>query len=246
VPKRRQRRDGEGRWGPHVLDAESRYWPAVAALPDGTLPICEVGSGPSGVARWTDREVIGVDPGDDDLHVDHQAVPNLRRLVGTGNAIPLDDASVIAAVAVDTMEHVMPDERAATVAEMVRVTASGGRVILIGPTGPAAVEADRWLLETFDQRGGRPSWAIWLSEHQERGVPTVEELMTWLSVPRVRAVSTRGILRVKHWKTMHLAAMGARPRFGPLDPLLWQPFADFALHDRRGPFYRQLVVADIV
>jgi SAM-dependent methyltransferase len=228
-----------------VLDAESRYWPVIGALPDGPLPVCEVGSGPSGLARWTDREVIGVDPGDDDLHVDHRPVPNLRRVVGSGAAIPLEDASVAAAVAADTMEHVLPDERAATVAEMVRVTAPGGRVVLIGPTGPAAAEADRWLIEQFHRRGGLPPWAIWLSEHEERGVPAIEELTAWLSLPRVRAVSVRGVLSVRHWKTMHLAAMGALPRFGPLDPLVWQPFADFALHDRRGPFYRQVVVADV-
>jgi hypothetical protein len=186
-----------------------------------------------------------VDPGDDDLHVDHHAVPNLTRVVGTGAAIPLEDASALATVAVDTMEHVMPDERAATVAEMVRVTASGGRVVLIGPTGPDAAAADRWLLETFDRRGGRPDWTIWLREHEERGVPALDELTSWLRLPRVRAIHVRGVLGIRHWKTMHLAAMGALPRFGPLDPLVWQPFADLALHDRRGPFYRQLVVADI-
>jgi SAM-dependent methyltransferase len=245
MPPRRDRRDGEGRWGPHVLDAESRYWPAVRALPEGALPVCEIGSGPAGLARWTDHDVIGVDPGDDGLHVDHQAAPNLRRVVGTGAAIPLEDASALATVAVDTMEHVMPAERAATVAEMVRVTSSGGRVILIGPTGPDAAEADRWLLDTFDRRGGRPGWAIWLREHEERGVPSLHELTTWLDLPRVRSISVRGVLSIRHWKTMHLAAMGARPRFGPLDPLVWQPFADLALHDRRGPFYRQLVVADV-
>lgn len=239
------RRANEGRWGPHVLDAESRYWPAVRAIPDSDLPICEIGSGPSGLARWTDRAVIGVDPGDDDLHVDHQSVPNLQRVVGTGAAIPLADASVVAAVAVDTMEHVMPEERAATLAEMVRVTAPGGRVVVIGPTGVAAAAADQWLLDTFDARGGRPDWSIWLREHEERGVPALDELTGWLTLPRVSAISVRGVLSVKHWKTMHLAAMGALPRFGRLDPLVWQPFADVALHGRRGPFYRQLVVADI-
>ena len=90
--------------------------------PDGPLPVCEVGSGPSGLARWTDRSIIGVDPGEDELHVDHVPAPNLRRVVGTGAALPLDDASMVATVAVDTMEHVMPGERAATIAEMVRVT----------------------------------------------------------------------------------------------------------------------------
>jgi SAM-dependent methyltransferase len=240
------RRADEGRWAPHLLDAESRYWPAVRALPVSGLPICEIGSGPSGLARWTDREVIGVDPGDDGLHVDHQRVQNLRRVVGTGAAIPLEDASVAASVAVDTMEHVMPAERERTLAEMVRVTAPGGRVVVIGPTGTAAAEADRWLLDTFDARGGRPDWTVWLREHDERGVPHLDELTAWLTLPRVSAISVRGVLSIRHWKTMHLAAMGALPRFGPLDPLVWQPFADFALHDRRGPFYRQLVVADVV
>jgi SAM-dependent methyltransferase len=233
------------RWGVHVLDAEARYWPVIDALPNSALPLCEVGAGASGIARWTDREVIGIDPGPPERHGDQVPGPNFRGIEGSGTAIPLEDRSVAAAIAVDTMEHVLPDERAKVVDEMIRVTAPGGRVIIIGPTGPAAAEGDAWLLRTFDERGGRPPWAEWLHEHEERGLPQLHELHAWLEHPRVRSVGVRGVLNLALWKTMHLAAMGALPKFGRLHAAVYRPYADVALRYRKGPFYRYLVVAEV-
>ena len=50
-------------WRIWDLDAELRYRPVVDALPAIDLPICDVGSGRAGIAAWTSRPVIGVDPG---------------------------------------------------------------------------------------------------------------------------------------------------------------------------------------
>src|SRR5204862_4003653 len=107
------------------LDSELRYMPVVRALPQSALPICEVGSGPQGLAVWTSRKVIGGDPGDDERHsgLDDRPLANFERLQGDGAHIPLPDASVAATVAVDTMEHIPGEHRQTVLEEMQRVTA---------------------------------------------------------------------------------------------------------------------------
>lgn len=232
-------------WRIWDLDAEMRYWPVLDVLPDGLEPVCEIGSGPAGLSSWTDRAVIGVDPGDDERHGETAPLPNLRRLVGDGAHVPLADQSVAAAVAVDTFEHIPPAARPAVVAEMIRITAPGGRVIIIGPTGPEAAAGDRWLLERLREGGGEPPWAVWLEEHLEHGLPSIAELYRLLDQPRVRRVQSAGYLNLELWRAMHLAAMRG-PRLGPAHVPLWGSFARLARRYRRGPFYRWLFVADVV
>ena len=94
-------------WRIWDLDAELRYRPVATALPTASpLSVCEVGSGPAGLANWTKRQIIGIDPGPDEKHGEVDVPPNLTRVEGEGAAIPLDDCSVSAAVAVDMLEHV--------------------------------------------------------------------------------------------------------------------------------------------
>src|SRR4051794_33315994 len=120
-------------WRIWDLDAELRYRPVVDALPMIDLPICDVGSGRAGIAAWTDRAVIGVDPGSDERHGGGVQPPNMTRVHSDGAHLPLGDASVSAAIAVDTFEHIRAADRQAVIDEMKRVTAPGGRVIIIGP-----------------------------------------------------------------------------------------------------------------
>ena len=248
--RRPERSDLDRRWRVWDLDAELRYAPVVRALPALPLPICEVGSGPRGIAAWTSRDVIGVDPGDDERHgSEGRPAENMRRLQGDGANIPLEDASVSAAVAVDTMEHVPREHRAAVVTEMLRVTAPGGRVILMGPAGPDAAEGDRALLERFRERGDTEGPVVWLSEHLDLGLPTVDELVDMVDGERVRRVEARGVFNMSLWWTMHRAALGEFPQprgAHHVHHLLWAPFGEVARRFRRGPFYRQLVLAEVV
>lgn len=69
-------------WKVWDLDSELLYEPVVAALPHSELGVCEVGSGPAGLAEWTDRPILGIDPGSDARHGSLQQPPNLRRLRG--------------------------------------------------------------------------------------------------------------------------------------------------------------------
>ena len=153
-PARDRTRPGRP-WRVWDLDAELRYVPVVDALPATDLPICEVGSGPRGIAVWTGHSVIGVDPGADEEHGDAAPPPNMRRVAGDGAAIPLADGTAGATIAVDTFEHIPREVRGTVVAEMARVTAPGGRVIAMGPTGAPAAGGDRRVLDRWRQRDGR-------------------------------------------------------------------------------------------
>ena len=238
-------RQARGRtWKIWDLDAEMRYWPVLDALPPGQGPICEIGSGAAGLSSWTERSIIGVDPGSDERHGELVALPNLTRVIGNGARVPLEDESVSAVVAVDTFEHIPSHVRASVVTEMIRVTERGGRVIIIGPTGPGAAEADRWLLRTLRNRGPAPYWAVWLEEHVEMGVPSVDEMRSLLDNPRVSRVRSAGYLNLTFWRVMHLAAMSGL-RLGPAHAPVWGSFARVARRFRRAPFYRWMFVADL-
>jgi SAM-dependent methyltransferase len=248
--RRPERSDLERPWRVWDLDSELRYLPVVRALPDSPLPVCEVGSGPQGIAVWTDREVVGVDPGDDERHAGLPALapPNLRRLEGHGADLPLPDASVSAAVAVDTLEHIPRAERAAVVAEMLRVTAPGGRVVLMGPTGPEAAAGDAYLLERHRERGAEEGPVVWLTEHVECGLPTVDELVGLLAQGRTRRITAKGVFNLRMWRVMHRAALAdyPQPRGAHLvHHLTWAPFGAAARRLQRGPYYRWLVVAEL-
>jgi SAM-dependent methyltransferase len=236
-------------WRVWDLDSELRYLPVVARFPDSSLPICEVGSGPQGLASWTTRPIIGIDPGEDDRHGPAApAPPNFRRVVADGASIPLADRSVAAAVAVDTFEHIPSEARAAVLREMERVTADGGRIILMGPTGPDAARGDRRVLERWREREGEENIVTWLSEHEQIGLPTVEELASLLNAGRVTSVKAVGVYNLRLWWTMHRALLGdfARPRGDRfIHHLLCAPFGFIARHYHRGPCYRQLVVAEV-
>jgi SAM-dependent methyltransferase len=235
-------------WKVWDLDAELRYRPAVAALPSSTLPICEVGSGPAGLAAWTSRPVIGVDPGPDERHGGVATPPNLRRVVGDGANIPLEDRSAAATVLVDTLEHIPPAARAAVIDEMKRVTADGGRLVIMGPTGTAAAKGDRLVLERWRERGASEGVVEWLGEHFENGLPTEEEIVALIGTERVVSVSVTGVFNLRLWWTMHRATLGDFPQprgWHLIHHLTWGPFAMVARRLRRGPFYRYLVVAQL-
>ena len=247
-------RNVDPRWRVWDLDAEMRYQPALEVLPPGAGDICEIGSGAAGIARWTTRPVIGVDPGPDERHGGLVAPANLRRVMGGGEAIPLPDESAIATIAIDTIEHIPREHRRRVLDEMVRVTAPAGRVIVIGPTGPAAAAADRHLLDALHQRGVFGGWTTWLEEHLEFGLPSLEELGDALAAnARVQHVTVRGELNLRVWWMMHRAAMGVLPRVGPMrrvprTPMhayAWAPLAVLARQYRRGPYYRYMLVADV-
>jgi SAM-dependent methyltransferase len=237
------------RWKVWDLDSELRYRPVVDALPASGLAICEVGSGPQGLAAWTSRPVIGVDPGADDPHGERSVPPNMTRMAGDGAHIPLGDASVCAAVAVDTFEHIPATERAAVVDEMVRVVVPGGRVVIIGPSGAAAADGDRMVLNRWRERGDNGTTVHWLSEHEQIGLPDAGDLTSLLKATgRVGDVAVSGVFNIALWKVMHRVTLEDYPNprgSHHVHHVLWAPFAAVARRTKRGPHYRAMLVAEV-
>jgi SAM-dependent methyltransferase len=233
------------RWRIWELDAELRYQPVVDALPGGDAAVCEIGSGPVGLTAWTTRHVVGIDPGPDDKHGDVASPGTLERIRASGDDVPLEDRSVAATVAVDVLEHAPPAARRPIVDEMVRITADGGRVILMGPVGPEAAAADRRLLDRLHGRGVYGGWTVWLEEHLENGLPALDEVLEYLAGARVRSIRVRGVFNLRLWWTMHLVAMGALPRLDRVHEVVWGPVAALARRVHTAPCYRTLVVADL-
>jgi SAM-dependent methyltransferase len=237
------------RWRVWDLEAELRYMPVVARLPDSALPICEVGSGPQGIALWTEHSVIGVDPGGDERHGDTLSLPNFRRVGGDGANIPLADRSVAATIAVDTFEHIPATARATVIREMARVTVDGGLVVLMGPSGSAAADGDHQVLERWRERDPDGGIVTWLTEHEELGLPSRAELVeALLETERVELVRATGVYNITLWLTTYRALLGdfwKPPGERFVHHLMWAPFAFVARRYRRGPFYRQLIVAQL-
>jgi len=233
---------------PWNLDGQMRYKPVVAQLPALPLPICEVGSGPRGLASWTPRQVIGIDPGPDAPHGELSPANNFTRLPGDGANIPLPDQSVAAAVAVDTFEHIPRDQRSAVVREMKRVVRDGGRLIIIGPVGDAAARFDARVLDRWCARGATDGIVHWLSEHQEMGLPSVEEIVDYVGTDRILSIRTDGVMNVHLWWMMHRALLGdfSRSRLAfAMQSSLTPVFSQIVGRWSRGPHYRQMIVADV-
>lgn len=74
--------------------------------------------------------MTGLDPSSAMLDVMRSRSPEVDAVVGSGTALPFDDASFDLVMSVAVMHHIAdPREVSATLAEMVRVTRPGGRVL---------------------------------------------------------------------------------------------------------------------
>ena len=67
----------------------------------------------------------------------------------------------------------------------------GGRVVLIGTAGPDAAAGDAYLLARHRALGAREGPVVWLGEHAEHGLPTLDELVGLLR-EGARPASGRG------------------------------------------------------
>jgi hypothetical protein len=92
--------------------------------------------------------------------------------------LPFRDRTIEVVTSLDALEHVRPPERAAFVAELVRVTRC--RLVLCCPLGtPAHERAERDIQRWHRELTG--SDHPWLAEHLEHGLPRQADLEAWLA-----------------------------------------------------------------
>ena len=229
----------------HTLDAALRYRAVFALLGDRWrtgIRVLEVGSGSGGAAEWTDAEIIGVDNAFG--RTAERKRPNLIEHPGSVTAIPMPDASFDVVLCVDMLEHVSGADRPRAIAELTRVLAPGGRLIVTFPSGRAAEKLDRWLAETYAARHGKPH--PWASEHLELGLPDANEIAA-LARATGATVAVRPNVWAPAWRFLHGTYTVGRGL--PFTwPLFHRPFVTLVYHAlahlNRPPAYRAIVVVD--
>ena len=196
-------KDGRG-----YPDWAMRYLPIVKRLGREKLRrgrVLEIGANENGLSRFAGVPVIAVDIERDHLHACRDT-QRIMPIVADIAALPFPDDTFSVCISVDTFEHIPESIRDAAIAEIVRVTASTGTMLVTFPSGEAAVEAEREVRERYRALTG--GTIKWLEEHEDVGLPDPEKIEAafWQSAPahRVDRVANAP-LRV--WKWVWLVLM---------------------------------------
>jgi len=211
-----------------LLDPWLRYLIPVRILrsiSERTIHILDVGSGNAGLARFLEKEVIGVDVkfsidvgrrldmgGTIRLDEFVRPRPPLRRVRASATMLPFRDRSLEAVVSMDLLEHLPKEDRPRAIAEMFR--ASRSLVILGFPYGRPSEDFDREALIEEMKRGSSLDWR---KEHVLYGLPAEEVHEAVLEEARRRPGSTvrwrphEGLLGLRlRWKLAFLVPKSSR------------------------------------
>ena len=114
----------------HYLEKRARF--VLEHCPRG--PALDVGCGTGALAArlvGVGYEVVGLDPSEGMLRVLEERSSRVRAVRGSGTSIPFPDGSFDLVLSVAVMHHIAAaDDVRRTLAEMVRVTSPGGRVLV--------------------------------------------------------------------------------------------------------------------
>ena len=141
--------------------------------------VLDVGSGSRGVARWLPHglTVVALDHSFDDYGAASRPAGDALAVLGDVARLPFVDDAFDVVIAVDLLEHLPSGLRATAVHHLVRVARH--RVVIAGPAGQAAYDADTRLAGVLHGRpGGVPPW---LQEHVDNGFPEIDELRELLA-----------------------------------------------------------------
>ena len=156
----------------------------------------------------------------------------------------MPDASFDAVLCLDMLEHVPAGDRPQAIAELTRVLAPGGRLLLTFPSGPAAEELDRWLAGAYAARHGKPH--PWAAEHLDLGLPDANEIAALARATGANAVVHPNVW-VPAWRFLHGTYTVGRGL--PFTwPLFHRPLVTIIYHVlarlNRSPAYRAIIVVD--
>ncbi|MFA6147231.1 MAG: class I SAM-dependent methyltransferase [bacterium] len=156
-------------------DVALRYLPIAEEILRGGMPspsILEVGSGVTGITPFLPYPITGAD-----VSFAGEVSDRLRPVPLSGPDLPFGDETFDYVISVDMLEHAKPADRPRFVSEMIRVARR--EVILAVPCGRLSEAQDRELDEYFfRKRGERYGF---LAEHVENGLPTEEEILSWMA-----------------------------------------------------------------
>ncbi len=225
-------------WVPEVA---LRYLPIVESMRKTPVQgmTLEVGINQSGLTRYLERPVVGVDR-------ISGAVPSalVTPVVAEGQALPFRTAAFDSTVCMDTLEHVEPSQRHLFLSELMRVTA---RRLYIGcPMGSGAEQEDRELQAYYRAQKGESF--SYLDEHVAHGLPRLEPVLDELRALAREAGTT---LRLRAEPNLNLGVHRVLLRLwintDSVSYLLHR-LAILLIHVRRwlnyGTCYRQIIVAD--
>ncbi|MBX5442634.1 MAG: class I SAM-dependent methyltransferase [Solirubrobacteraceae bacterium] len=220
----------------------------VRELGGGTL--LDAGSGSLGIADLLDERwrVTAVDRAfDDDGAWVRPPRTRAHRVVADVCALPFPDGAFDVVVAIDLVDRLAPGRRGDALRELGRVARR--RVIVSSPAGPAALEADRRLLESL-RRPPR-----WLVERVGAGLPYPADLevplRAWGLVRSFPSGSPEAHVRLARRELRPAGVVPSRLAARALARGLRdeRPWARRALRRLRGgdaaPGYRTVVVAEI-
>lgn len=171
-------------WNP---DVAMRYLPIVRLLRERGLSrqVTDIGCGPDGIAPYLRERIVGVDT---DLH------PPVHALMSAVNAsvlkTPFADGSRPCVISVDMLEHVPVHLRQPSVDELVRIT--GRLLVLAVPVGAVAQEHDRQVAAKFNAVRGADY--RYLREHLEYGLPSAEQLHSYVTAAMARCGRTGSVV----------------------------------------------------
>ena len=161
-----------------MLNWLCRYAPVSKLVLDDSggidTSLLDVGSGPHGFACASPSvPFVGMD-----TLFPLPAAPSMVAIKNRPGPFPFRDGAFGTVISLDVLEHVPPGDRRGFVEEMTRVSAN--RVIVACPSSEMAAIDD--LVRDLFVRSGRPV-PDWLSEHDEHGLPTPDEMDAFCAAP---------------------------------------------------------------
>jgi ubiquinone/menaquinone biosynthesis C-methylase UbiE len=183
---------------PRMVDQRVRYGLIRGALPPAPARVCELGVGGGWLLHSLHEDGYDVHGCDVSLKDFPLNSPIADRILQTSGArLPFPDNHFDATYSCDVLEHVYPAERAAFLAELVRITKPGG-VVALTAFFRNTISFRLWGVGYLLFRGTLPAW---YTEHLTIPLPSEEETFAQLSQALV------GVRRVRYQGSLNILIM---------------------------------------
>lgn len=159
------------------FDTAQRYLAAKSIIQRQNLSapaILDVGSSGMGLSIYWQggpAHLIDLDPVYPAYHLSECQVQ------ATAERLPFEDKSFDVVVSIDMLEHVPPDQRAAVIKDMLRV--SSRLLVLAVPAGPDAQAQDAEVARRYKDRRGQSFKFV--EEHILYGLPEPQAISGWIA-----------------------------------------------------------------